>query len=79
MDVIFALYPGWASGNRCGQAGVVFYSYFTPTGACPSGPAMLDARHRYRLGDSLAVELPTLTRTALVRIQVPQPSSNRPL
>ena len=25
------------------------------------------------LGDSLAVELPALTRTALVRIQVPRP------
>ena len=42
--------------------------------ACPRQMSMLDARHRYRLGDSLAVELPTLTRTALVRIQVPQPS-----
>ena len=26
------------------------------------------------MGDSLAVELPTLTRKALVRIQVPQPT-----
>ncbi len=37
---------------------------------------MLEARHTHRLGDSLAVELPALTRAALVRIQVPQPNLN---
>ena len=31
------------------------------------------------LGDSLAVELPALTRAALVRIQVPQPPPRKPL
>lgn len=35
--------------------------------------APLPARSGARLGDSLAVELPALTRAALVRIQVPQP------
>ena len=30
-----------------------------------------------RMGDSLAVELPALTRAALVRIQVPQPIHRR--
>lgn len=29
------------------------------------------------VGDSLAVELPALTRAALVRIQVPQPRTYR--
>ena len=32
-------------------------------------------RRHHRLGDSSTVELPTLTRSILVRIQVPQPNS----
>ena len=44
---------------------------------CPVGGRMLSGRRPAhlgaRLGDSLAVELPALTRAALVRIQVPQP------
>ena len=36
---------------------------------------MLSGAGGRRLGDSLAVELPALTRAALVRIQVPQPDN----
>lgn len=37
-------------------------------------PAPAPAYSVIPLGDSLAVELPALTRAALVRIQVPQPT-----
>ena len=54
----------------------------TPGWCCPARAAVLQARPRPmpgRLGDSLAVELPALTRAALVRIQVPQPPHPNPL
>ena len=43
------------------------------TPVAPPPPPMICAPHASPVGDSLAVELPTLTRKALVRIQVPQP------
>ena len=46
-----------------------------PDGTCRP---RTERRRAARLGDSLAVELPALTRSALVRIQVPQPSALGP-
>ena len=42
--------------------------------ASPARKWCFTLRNVVLLGDSLAVELPALTRSALVRIQVPQPS-----
>lgn len=41
--------------------------------ASPARKCGFTLRYVVLLGDSLAVELPALTRSALVRIQVPQP------
>ena len=60
-----------------GPAGCGHVPVASPACRLPASPA----RHRRasRLGDSLAVELPALTRAALVRIQVPQPTRPAPL
>ena len=71
---------GWPFFSRLGTGGKAYLSHVAGTApgagcqpALPMLPPVPHASRARRLGDSLAVELPALTRPALVRIQVPQP------
>src|ERR1035437_3452142 len=54
-------------------------SYQRARGCCPARAKVLFRAPALRLGDSLAVKLPALTRASLVRIQVPQDGAFRQL